>query len=138
MITFKFARKTFAFAGVLALAAIATVVPFDAFAQVTNDVADTARIAATQASNVAKLIAVISYVIGAAMGVKTVMVLKAAIQEPDGDTNFAQAIAYGVATVMLILLPYGFKLAQNSLGAGNDTVSSSASNYEQDSSASFL
>ena len=58
MITTLTTRKLISFAGIFALAAIALVFPFDAFATVTTDVTNQSRVLATQASNIPKMIAV--------------------------------------------------------------------------------
>lgn len=131
MITTLTTRKLLSFAGIFALAAIALVFPFDAFATVTTDVTNQSRVLATQASNIPKMIAVGAYIIGTFFAVKALFALKGFIEAPD-DNPITKAVSYGAVGALMILLPYIIGVMRNSMGAAKDAQDSAASSFQKD------
>lgn len=132
MITSLMTRKTLVFAGLFALAVLTLVFPTDAFAQivgVTNDVSKQAKIVGQQATNIPKLIAIGSYVIGAAFAVRALFALKGYIEEPD-DNPPTKVLAFSIVSALMILLPYIIGVMATSLGSQNATVDSSAMKFQ--------
>lgn len=122
MITFKFARKSFVFAGVLALAAIATVFPLDAFAQV--DIQLQSKQLASQASTIPQMIAIGLYIVGAFFIAKCLFALKGFISEPD-DNPITGVLAFGAIGALMIVMPYIIQVFTNSIladGLENQTA----------------
>ncbi len=131
MITTLNTRKLLSFAGIFALAAIALVFPFDAFAtSVSTDVANQAKTLAAQASNVPKLMAVGAYIIGTFFAIKALFALKGFIEAPD-DNPVTKAVSYGAVAALMILLPYIIGVMRNTIGANKDNQDSAASQFAQ-------
>src|SRR5688572_2949738 len=108
MITFN-TNKLWMLAGVILLAAIAFLIPLDAFAG--DGVGDTNTLQQQQAKigeqigGVPRLIALGSYIIGAFFAVRALFALKGFIEAPD-DNPVTKVIGFGAVSALLILLPY--------------------------------
>jgi hypothetical protein len=136
MITTLNTRKLTMFAGICLLAALALVLPMDAFASTTVDVAKQSKTLAAQAVNLPKLIAVGAYVIGAFFAVRCLFALKGFVEAPD-DNPITKVISFGAIAALLILLPYIIGLLRNTMGLEQDNQVDSSAQFTNDTESDF-
>jgi len=123
----------------LALFAVMLFLPHDAFAGgvtgVNNDLTKQTKIIGNQLTNIPKLIALGSYVIGAFFAVRALFALKGFIEAPD-DNPLTKVLGFAAVSALLIMLPYIIGVMANSLGTTQGTVTDSSQQF-QGSAAGF-
>lgn len=81
----------------------------------------------SQVSQMPKVIAIGTYVIGVFFAAKALLALKGFIEKPD-DNPITKFLSLASVAVLLIMLPYSITLIRNTLGAGGTTPMESTSN----------
>jgi hypothetical protein len=129
-------NKLMLLTGAVLFAAAAFFFPAEALAGgggQTVDMNQQARQLGEQMSNIPRLIAMASYVIGAFFAVRALFALKGFIESPD-DNPVTKVLSFGAVAALLILLPYIIGVMTNTIGANTQNVTSSSASFTDDGS----
>ncbi len=136
MITTLNTRKLLTLAGLFLLAAVAMVIPMDAFASgltgTNTNLADQATDLATASSSWPKLMAIFCYVIGAFFIIRALFSMKGFIESPD-DNPISKVLSFAGIGAVLVVFPTALQMVTGSLGADTGGTLTDAAAVFQDS-----